>query len=71
MPSARLARAAGRECGHVVWEGNTGDANVYYRGQLLGPVTGTYELGEPQRGDDAERARREPREEVAEKEPSR
>ncbi|MEM7309311.1 MAG: hypothetical protein AAF682_21685 [Planctomycetota bacterium] len=29
----------GRPCGRIVWEGNHGDAEVYLRGELLGPAS--------------------------------
>lgn len=51
--------AAGCDCGYVVWEGNRGDAVLWYHGEKVGPVSGTYVFGTPPPVSEAERARRE------------
>ena len=35
---------AGRNCGRIVWEGNSGDAPVFHKGEYVGPANEDFEI---------------------------
>jgi hypothetical protein len=42
-----LPHKAGRDCGHIVWQGNSGPAQVFHRGKELGTASDDFVIGAP------------------------